>query len=107
MKLIKLSDTHYVVVDDSKRGYRGYNYNFALSRIDNLPLNYKEYSSEWNYCYKITHSTPIGGLSAMLVTGVKEINLSEIEEAIYGYSVEQMATEWEVEITPEGKIVLL
>lgn len=84
MKLIKLTDTHYIVVDDSKKGKEGWNYNFVINKLDKLSRNYADFSTEWQYCKKITHST-------QPLEGVEFISLSEVEEAIYVYSVEKMA----------------
>ena len=64
--LIKISNSEYVLADDSLKGKSGLNYNFVLKSIMNLNRDYEENSSEWKYCYKITHSTDKkngGGLS--------------------------------------------
>lgn len=89
-KLLKLSDTHYIVVDDSeiKEG------DWVINNLDKLigqtirpistaEVNDKEYS-------KITHSTkPL--LDKPHYADYGMLTLSEVEEAIYGYSVEKMA----------------
>jgi hypothetical protein len=105
-KLIKLSDTHYIVVDDSEKGKEGYNYNSALSKIEKLSRNYETHSSEYNYCRRITHSTqPLEedvefiGKTPKIKLGfvnIKPLSLSEVEEVINGHSVEKMA-EWEID----------
>lgn len=90
-KLIKLSETHYIIVDDSEIKV-GYVFNSkGISQREEMSGYSDDYINR--YWQKITHSTPIGGLSAMLEAGVKELSLSEVEEAINGYSVEEMADE--------------
>ena len=84
-KLIKLSDTHYVVVADSKIKEGDWIYITLNSSICQFKNGM---GKEW--CNKITHSTLIGELSAMLEVGVKELSLSDVEEAVYGYSAEKM-----------------
>lgn len=104
-KLIKLSDVHYIIVDDSQKGKQGYNYNFAINIIDNLSHDYEEHSSEWNFCRKITHSTEPLELSTFHInTGkyhydkIKNLEISKVKEAIYGYSVEEMSFDYYEEI---------
>jgi hypothetical protein len=87
-KLIKLSDTHYIVVDDSE--IKG---DICLRYVDGTPFVMMFDKGIDAKQYKITHSTPIGGLSSMLEAGVKELSLSEVEELVNGYSVEKMADE--------------
>lgn len=95
-KLLKLSENHYIIVDDSKKGQRGYNYNFGLSKVDKLEYDYESHSTEWNVCRLITHSTqPLETVKT--VTGdklvfykIKPLSLSEVQELIYGYSVKEM-----------------
>ena len=53
-KLIRISKTHYIIVDDSEK-------------------------EDDDWCY--------------FVTTIKPLSISEVEEAIYGYSVEKMANE--------------
>ena len=93
-KLIKLSETHYIVVDDSeiKEGSWVINGNSKIFQYT------KESISGINYCKKITHSTepierydhPAGGYEGTF-DKIKPLSLSEVEEAINGYSVEKMA----------------
>ena len=110
MKLIKLSDTHYIVVDDSEIKEGDWVYYLHNSGLHGPSIHkvikpnysdYKPYSIHFTTgfgvqedCKKITHSTPIGGLSAMLIAGVRELSLSEVEEVIYGYNVEKMAEDY-------------
>ena len=109
-KLIKLSDQHYVVVDDSeiKKGWVTNGVECFLR--ESMP----EYSDEYanRYWKNITHSTqPLGtpllftnafeselslsinGLNETFIEnwGCKKLSLSEVEEAINGYSVEEFA----------------
>jgi hypothetical protein len=97
-KLIKLSDTHYIVVDDSeikesdlcydKEGNRGYNNIKYVVKCLRTDVN-----SYWNkHCKKITHSTqPLEedvefiGKTPKIKLGfvnIKPLSLSEVEEAI-------------------------
>lgn len=85
MKLIKILKDFYIVVDLDQRGKEGFNFNYGIRKIDSLSRDYEEDSHEWRTCFKITHSTK------PIFDQVKEIFLSEVEEAIYGYNVEKMA----------------
>lgn len=93
-KLIKLSDNHYVIVDDSEIKDNEWYLSserkilqFTGRKVlgDKLPKD----------CKKITHSTQSIYENKVMrqgvVDGIKTISLSEVEEAIYGYSVEKMA----------------
>ena len=111
-KLIKLNDQHYIIVDDSeiKKGWVTNGVECFLR--ESMP----EYSDEYanRYWKNITHSTqPLGtpllftnafeselslsinGLNETFIEnwGCKKLSLSEVEEAINGYSVEKMAKE--------------
>lgn len=78
-KLIKISENYYIVVDDSEiKDCYYYNLLDKVIRFGNN-LNHP-------YHYKITHSTEP-------LEGVESISLSEVKEAISGYSVEKMANE--------------
>lgn len=92
-KLIKLSDTHYIVVDDSE-----------INVNDFITDKYKVWQWKDNSSLlgrkKVTHSTqPLEKREGHVTKGggipifdkIKEITLSEIEEIIYGFSVEKMA----------------
>lgn len=82
-KLIKLSELHYVVVDDSEIKSKDKFYDFTLKFINEAWLDFGKHAT----CKKITHSTqPNKGME-----NVTFISLSEVEEAINGYSVEKMA----------------
>lgn len=110
MKLIKLSDTHYIVVDDSEIKEGDF---YVIFDISNNPYIYKCYkiendrvyygnitSDDIKNCKKITHSTQ--PLEPSLKSDnntlkdfifIKPLSLSEVEEVIYGYNVENMAIE--------------
>ena len=77
-KLLELSETHYIVVDDSeiKKG------DWCVYKTGEI-IQYLVKLNTDNL-RKITHST-------QPLEGVKHISLSEVEEAINGYSVEKMA----------------
>jgi hypothetical protein len=118
-KLIKLSDTHYIVVDDSeikesdlcydKEGNRGYNNIKYVVKCLRTDVN-----SYWNkHCKKITHSTqPLDTIilknrNRSQAVGnhygsIGNISLSEVEEAIYGYSVEKMAHNYSAKEYPSN-----
>lgn len=106
-KLIKLSDTHYVIVDDSeiKEGnwvvgiYPSDKENklndYYLAQANGIVLGNVEhgkqllfsgggFTHEIRFCKKITYSTTE-------LEGVENILLLDIEELLYGYNVEKMA----------------
>lgn len=88
MKAIKLSDTHYIVVDDSE-----IEDGICVRYILDVPyIMFYDKGVEYKQ-FKITHSTePIDGDgTGACFVNIKPLSLSEIEEAIYGYSVEKMA----------------
>jgi hypothetical protein len=107
-KLIKLSETHYIIVDDSeiKEGdYKHHHVKGIAKAICN-----GAYTNE----FKITHSTqpleevcctPHSQVKRYLnckgcdrkqlgFVKIKPLSLSEVEEAINGYSAEKMADEY-------------
>lgn len=109
-KLIKLSEDHYVVVDDSEINFGDYHVAInivktcgdkALAYTDNEQL---KAISEIGGAMKVTHSTqPLDTIILKNRNGsqsvgnyygsIGPISLSEIEELIYGYRVEKMAKE--------------
>ncbi len=102
MKLIKLSDTYYIIVDDSEINEGDYflygSSIYCADKGENKDFVYKNgIALSILSCKKITHSTePLaydedGGYYPISVTA---ISLSEVEEAINGYSVEMMANEY-------------
>lgn len=117
MKLIKLSDNHYIVVDDSEIGEGDYVYfkgriigsnilkvhlteDDGYTLLDDKGLKVLVHK---NTTPKITHSTqPLENGIGKSINGtypseyprfdkIKPLSLLEIEEAIYGYNVEKMA----------------
>lgn len=119
-KLIKLSDTHYIVVDDSeiKEGdwciatYLNPNEYYLVQATDirlgnvehgkQLLFIYNNFTHEVRFCKKITHSTQpledkyiahsetIMGDIVKSYHRIKPLSLSEIEEVINEYTVEKM-----------------
>ena len=93
-KLIKVSNNHYIVVDDSKLKEGDWKYHHALGIRKALV--------DGNYTnnFKITHSTqPLEEVvwweretrkSKLGFDKIKELSLPEVEEVIYGYSVEKI-----------------
>jgi hypothetical protein len=107
-KLIKIVEEHYIVVDDSEIqegdwifNYSGVKYNeqvisqanknTVINWKDNLHIN--DGTKSIRDCVKkITYSTePLEGHDYLWRPIVKPISLTEIEEAINGYSVEKLA----------------
>lgn len=94
-KLIKLSDTHYIIVDDSEIKSKDKFYDFTLKIINEAWLDFGKHIT----CKKITHSTQplepymeMADYSISKTFGkIKQLSLSEVEEAINGYSVEKIA----------------
>lgn len=119
MKLIKISDSHYIVVDDSEiKAYPTWGdetcFVLHLPSKSILMCNgigemngsktiiYAEfmYGREVLYkeCKKITYSTESMYENKIMRNGVidsiKTISLSEVDEAIYGYNVEKLALKY-------------
>lgn len=97
MKLIKINDNHYIIVDDSEIKED----NYYFSKITNNVF-IRRRNGHWIDDYdkvmykKITHSTqPLEYTTEdhLHYYKIKQLSLSEVEEAIYGYSVEKMARE--------------
>lgn len=103
MKMIKLSDTHYVVVDNSeiKESDHFVNQHNQISKcVKSLEDWLKDNDSTIK---KITHSTkPLeqyygakDGTIPFVYHKIKPLSLSEVEEAIHGYSVDEIAfSQW-------------
>lgn len=97
MKLIKLSDSHYVVVDDSEIGigdwlkylHISFPVQFIRRDDDAIMISTPNHDTCSRvspvFCKKITHSF------GKELEGVINKPLSEVGEAVYGYSVEKMA----------------
>ncbi len=115
-KLIKISDTHYIIVDDSEIKEGDYKY-CPFDDINKIHLQKGNYYDKNEF--KITHSTqPLEGNSTENICcdckgnitekgvcfcnrEVLLLSLSEVEEAINGYSVEKMAESHAASWQPE------
>lgn len=104
-KLIKISDTHYIVVDDSEIKEGDWYYLPRTNSIYQCKEDPTELNLERDFgVSKITHSTqPLerdisySGSPERPVLGyweITQITIPEVEEAINGYSVEKMAEEY-------------
>lgn len=122
MKLIKLNEQHYIIVDDFDIYKEDFVYYKSVNNSLNPPKNgiYKVekitnkiiqfYNNEGlvdvSSCKKITHSTqPLeiiatkykGSVAVEEMKGfdkIKPLPMSEVEEAIYGYGVEKIKKEY-------------
>ncbi len=91
--LIKLNEQHYIVVDDSEikdvRPYKGrWHYEKGVA-INQFPT----YLTDLSECKLITHSTQPELLGEGWMQSVLPLLLSEVEEAINGYSVDELYAE--------------
>lgn len=95
--LIKISDAHYIVVGENPdKMYEGW------YELDSQIFNTSKYMLQ-NGCRVVTHSTqPLEEVvwweretrkSKLGFDKIKPLSLSEVEETVYGYSVEKMAEE--------------
>jgi hypothetical protein len=87
-KLIKLNESHYIVVDDSEikedQCYVGWETNYATEPKNRWVIYYKNTKCNGNPHYKVTHSF------GKHLEGVDNRPLSEVKELINGYSVQTM-----------------
>jgi hypothetical protein len=100
-KIIKLSDNHYIVVDDSEMKVGDLNIPSDCSKIADISTTAEEdleiVNRRGNGYLKITHSTqPLeemnhGNYKSKVFLDIKPLSLSEVEELISGYNVEKMA----------------
>lgn len=93
MKLIKLTDDRYVVVNEIIQPVNGYYYDSFINKIKST--NGAEYG-EASHCWQITHSTqpmPHGVVREGQITGVTAISLQEVKELIGEADVEKKARE--------------
>ena len=96
LQLIKI-DGNYILVSDEEIRKGDKFYDFTLKVVNEAWINFGKH----NTCKKITHSTePLSeeckrctGACEKCVDNIKPLSLSEVEEAINGYSVEKMALE--------------
>lgn len=101
-KLIKLSDTHYIIVDDSEIKEGDWVIELLNKVIFQLKVDGNNYSD--STFKKITHSTKTleeiiwwekeTRRSKLGFDKIKPLSLSEVEEVIYGYSVHNMAVKY-------------
>ena len=97
-KLIKLSETHYIIVDDSeiKEGDCRFH---LLEKTINLPQHRLEHGEKWatNSWRKITYSTsPLEHTNEdhLFFDKIQQLSLQECEEAIQGYSIVKLAEKY-------------
>ena len=90
--LIKLSDTHYIVVDDSEIKEGDWYYDFIYNKIDKCNL----YIGKHNTCKKVTHSTQpleegitIHNIEHKRWVYIKYIDLLEVKELFGEVDVEK------------------
>ena len=73
--------------DDNEKGRKGWNYNFGLNKLDNLPYLYESHSTEWNFCRKIVAQ------SENILDGVPVISIEKdwytILRSTFGLSSDQ------------------
>lgn len=86
MKLIKLSDTHYIVVNNSE--IRKGDWCFRNEVIEQCSSKMHSFALWGKNAKKITHSTEVidGDGTGSCFIFIKQLSLSEVEEAINGYS---------------------
>lgn len=100
-KLIKLSETHYIIVDESKIKEGDWAYDFvdkevfyvdSINKISGI-VRSNYHTTVLDGCKRITHSTQRleSKFSSIIYWGYAHISLSEVKEAINGYSVEKLA----------------
>ena len=86
MKLIKINEEHYIIVDSSdiKEG------DFMYDIDGDIGIAIGKDKSQWEGNMKITHSTqPIDGDEVgACFTKIKQLSLLEVEELLFGYIVE-------------------
>jgi hypothetical protein len=96
MKLKKINEEHYVVVDETIQPVNGYYYDFLINKIKST--NGAEYG-EASHCWQITHSTqPIeqyygatDGTIPFVYHKINELPLSEVKELLGEVDVEKKA----------------
>ena len=108
MKLIKITDDHYVVVDETIQPVNGYYYDSFINKIKST--NGAEYG-EASHCWQITHSTQpvdnVNGFPAFIVGGVQEISLQEVKELIGEVDVEKRFQDIINSETPQEMDIML
>lgn len=92
-KLIKLSDTHYIIVDDSEIKENQWYCNNKTLFLSDSKFDEGNNPNQRKNNKLVTHSTQPELLGKGWMKSIKPLLLSEVEEAVYGYSVEKMAAE--------------
>ena len=90
-KLIKLQNTHYIIVDDSEIKEGDWYWTPIKRTIEQCirKLLIIKGGENDKKQFKITHSTePLEGHDYLWRPIVKPLSLSEVEEAVYGYSID-------------------
>ena len=101
-KLIKLTNDHYVVVDETIQPVNGYYYDSFINKIKST--NGAEYG-EASHCWQITHSTQpletyfyeVGG-GTKVFGKIQQLSLQEVKELIGEVDVEKKAKKDAIEI---------
>jgi hypothetical protein len=125
-KLIKLNENHYIIVDDSEIKEGDWYWTPIKRSIEQCVKKLLIIKGGQNDVeqFKITHSTQpleykygsqkqgfnMGAMSGdveLVFDKIKEIKLSEVQELIYGYSVEKMADSYRRQIDGEEKLSVL
>lgn len=100
MKLIKITEDNYIIVDNSEIKVNDWFFNTVQGNIycNNIP----DYNVNKDYLKKITHSTqPLellseNGLSGMGFSKVRPLNIFEVKELIGEVNVEKKASEYAI-----------
>lgn len=94
-KLIKLSETHYIIVDDSEIKEGDWYYNNKVLFLSDQVFDDGNNPNQNKANKKITHSTQSleSKFSSIIYRGYDHISLSEVEEVINGYSVQNLSYE--------------
>ena len=108
MKLIKIKEDHYIIVDETIQPVNGWYYDNFINKIRNT--NGAEYG-ESIHCWQITHSTQAlekftyenlsDEVFSMDYHNIKPLSLQEVKENFCWLD----GTEWEVELV-DGKLKL-
>ena len=89
-KLIKLSDNHYVIIDNAEiKDVRPFNDYWHLEK-GSIINQFPNYLTDLSECKLITHSTLMLGKNWGRTI---PLTIPEIEEIVYGYSVDKMSLE--------------
>ena len=98
MKLIIITEDHYIVVDETIQPVDGWYYDTFIKKIRNT--NNAEYGKA-KHCLQITYSTDIGW------NEVYYVKLSDVKELIGEVDVPIEKTEWTVTFNEQGNLELV